>query len=1058
VAVAATMWVQIGAKVDNFNKGMRSASKTLTDVSKSMGATGKSLTMGVTLPLLAIGAAAFKASSEMNAAMADVATLIPGNTERVLELKASVQDLAIVTGKSTKDIAAGLYQVVSAFGDSADTAVILGINARAAAAGLASTQDSINLTSAVTKAYGDTSAAAVQKVADLAFQTVKLGQTTFPELSSSIGRVTPLAATLGIEVEELFGGFATLTGVTGKAAEVSTQMAAILRAMMKPTEGMTEAIRILGYENSKAMLSELGMVGSLEQLITTTDGTTESVAELFGRAEALTAVFALTGAQADTFQMKLDAMYHSAGAMSEAFAEVTEGVNKAGFQWEQFKVIAVVLAQKLGDALAPMLVKVMDKLIQVVGWIERGVDWFMNLDDSTQGIIVTFVGLVMAIGPIMIVISKVILLVKGLLVVFAALTSTVGLVVAAIAALAAIAYLVIDNWDAVRVYFGALWDYMKFGFEAVKDGIDLVMSNLQLLVAASLDKTLGNALDFVSGLLQTFSKIPGIGEQFDKALAGVDKFRSGLSAFVDVSAKAVYTAKKNLKESATAAVHAHDIMTSAGSSMIGDMGETISRTFDDIKSVFSQTVDVTEEAEESAENYAMQLTETANSLEDYAESAEVATESVIDLDKAQEEAEARLKEYIKGLDSFGSAVIRSLKNKYEALQDSESDYYDFVIENQKNLRDQELQLIDDRLSAQLEALDSGASAEMADLKQQISNIDAMTDAEEAALKQQAYEKEISDLKKQVSEAQTAEARLKIQEELNQAIADHERELLLQTREIYIQSLRAKMDAVREELQIEKDRVTEQSNLKAEEYKTEQANLLQSLEDEKAARLSHFDDLLTEESLQAEARRLIISQNNDDIIDLLKTYNPLWQNAGQSFGEQLLLGLNSQKQSITSAVGTLLSLVAQGAQGTATASTQSADVDNILGAMMANSKAWWTASEAEQSSLHQQNVGLSTVLQSQYGMTPNYDSDTGKWDVLSYKTGGIVPGGPSQAVPIIAHGGEEIVPYGQSSGTHVSLTYIQKAPVYGILDFEQKVKKVFTETARGGGFRGVLQNG
>ena len=54
------------------------------------------------------------------------------------------------------------------------------INAKAARAGIATTADSINLTSAVTKANGDTSAAAVQHVADLAFKTVELGQTTFP--------------------------------------------------------------------------------------------------------------------------------------------------------------------------------------------------------------------------------------------------------------------------------------------------------------------------------------------------------------------------------------------------------------------------------------------------------------------------------------------------------------------------------------------------------------------------------------------------------------------------------------------------------------------------------------------------------------------------------------------------------------------------------------------------------------------------------------------------------------------------------------------------------------
>ena len=45
-----------------------------------------------------------------------MATLIPGQAERVLELK-DVRDLAVETGKPLDDLTDGLYQVISAFGD-----------------------------------------------------------------------------------------------------------------------------------------------------------------------------------------------------------------------------------------------------------------------------------------------------------------------------------------------------------------------------------------------------------------------------------------------------------------------------------------------------------------------------------------------------------------------------------------------------------------------------------------------------------------------------------------------------------------------------------------------------------------------------------------------------------------------------------------------------------------------------------------------------------------------------------------------------------------------------
>lgn len=221
--------------------------RNLDAVGKKMQDVGGNLTKFVSLPLTALGGVAIKFSTDFNASMANVASLglLP---ERVVELKKNVQDMAVGFGQSTKDLSEGLYQVVSAFGDSSESATLLEINAKAAAAGLATVSDSVNLTSAVTKGYGDTSQEAVRKVSDLAFQTVKLGQTTFPELASSMGKVVPLAASLGVESEILFAQMATLTGVTGNAAEVSTQLRATYQALMKPTADMASAIATVAME------------------------------------------------------------------------------------------------------------------------------------------------------------------------------------------------------------------------------------------------------------------------------------------------------------------------------------------------------------------------------------------------------------------------------------------------------------------------------------------------------------------------------------------------------------------------------------------------------------------------------------------------------------------------------------------------------------------------------------------------------------------------------------------------------------------------------------------
>ena len=226
---------------NEYENQLKEAEASLNNFGKKIHSLGDKAIKGFGVALTGLGAASFKFGNEINASMANVQTLIPGNVERIKELKAEVQSLAIETAKGTTDIADGLYQVISAFGDSADTAKILEINAKAATAGVATTLDAINLTSAVTKGYGDTTATAVQKVSDLAFNAVKLGQTTFPELAASIGRVTPLTAELGVSMEELFGVMATATGVTGSAAEVSTQLRGVMQSLLAPTKDMFQS-------------------------------------------------------------------------------------------------------------------------------------------------------------------------------------------------------------------------------------------------------------------------------------------------------------------------------------------------------------------------------------------------------------------------------------------------------------------------------------------------------------------------------------------------------------------------------------------------------------------------------------------------------------------------------------------------------------------------------------------------------------------------------------------------------------------------------------------------
>ena len=317
--------------------------------------------------ITALGAAIYagpvKKSIEFENQMANVSTLLDGDipaiSARVAELRKDIINLSNATGVGTDNLTDGLYQVISAFGDSAESAKLLEIASKAAKAGGATTADSINLLSAVTKGYGDISAEAQQKAADLAFQTVKLGQTSFPELASSMGKVIPLASTLSVKQEDLFGAMSTLTGVTGGTAEVATQLKATMQGFLSPSTNMTKSLEKLGYATGKDLLESKGLQGALDLLKESVGGNELEFAKLFSSVEAQTAVLSLAGEQADNFRNKTTQMYEAGGAAQSAFEKAT---NTTAAKIERAKTALSNLGLVLADTFLPYVSTAAEKL------------------------------------------------------------------------------------------------------------------------------------------------------------------------------------------------------------------------------------------------------------------------------------------------------------------------------------------------------------------------------------------------------------------------------------------------------------------------------------------------------------------------------------------------------------------------------------------------------------------------------------------------------------------------------------------------------------------------
>ncbi|MDO5395655.1 MAG: phage tail tape measure protein [Bacteroidales bacterium] len=275
------------------------------------------------------------------------------------QLKSSISDLSKTIPIARDELANGLYQVVSNGVPEDNWIKFLETSARSAVGGIADLGKTVTVTSTIIKNYGLEWNAA-QEIQDKIQLTAKNGVTSFEQLSQALPRVAGNAATLGVSVDELMASFATLTGVSGNTAEVSTQLAAIFTALVKPASQATKMAEEMGIQFDAAAIKAAGGFNEfLQQLdrsikaYANANGMLEQeiYASLFGSAESLRALIPLTGELSDKFISNIGAMTDSAGTMDDAFAEMSStGSATAQKLKNQWAAATDFIAEILSDA------------------------------------------------------------------------------------------------------------------------------------------------------------------------------------------------------------------------------------------------------------------------------------------------------------------------------------------------------------------------------------------------------------------------------------------------------------------------------------------------------------------------------------------------------------------------------------------------------------------------------------------------------------------------------------------------------------------------------------
>jgi TP901 family phage tail tape measure protein len=346
------------------NDNFRKAARGIGPVSAGI----RNLT-GLMAPLGAAIAAAFsiKPLFAFKDALAEVSTLVDTTTFDMGALEKAALDQAAAFGGGAASQVKAFYQIISAGASSAAEATeILTAANKLAVGGVTDVKTAADGLTSVLNAYGDRVEGA-GAVSDALFVGMRAGKTTIGELSSSLGKVAPLAAQTGVSFDELVASVSALTKGGIATTEAVTGVRAILAAVAKPTKEASDLAKALGLDFNAAALESKGLATFLQDLVLKTGGSTDALSKLFGGVEALVPIMALSGQAGQDFTAILEDMGIKAGQTEEAFNKMAASPGfQAGRVWSSLQAEVLGLTSALAGPLATALKFVADNMDRLV--------------------------------------------------------------------------------------------------------------------------------------------------------------------------------------------------------------------------------------------------------------------------------------------------------------------------------------------------------------------------------------------------------------------------------------------------------------------------------------------------------------------------------------------------------------------------------------------------------------------------------------------------------------------------------------------------------------------
>lgn len=285
-------------------------------------ATGKKMTLGLSVPLALIGKSAVGSFQKFDSAMTQIQAINQESAETTDRWRTEVRDLGKEYGVAAEEAAAALYFITSSGVKSADAMDVLETSVKASAVGLGETKDIADVLTSAMSAYGSENLSAA-KAADILTEAVHQGKGEADELAGSLSQVIPIAANLGVSFGEVSGAMAAMTLSGTSSDQAATQLRALFNTLQDMPPIAQRALKEytgLEYEQVRFALTSEGLIPTLKAIYDGFGQNKEAMAEVFGNIRALTGVFNLFGQNTERTLQIIQDVTNASGELNDAWA------------------------------------------------------------------------------------------------------------------------------------------------------------------------------------------------------------------------------------------------------------------------------------------------------------------------------------------------------------------------------------------------------------------------------------------------------------------------------------------------------------------------------------------------------------------------------------------------------------------------------------------------------------------------------------------------------------------------------------------------------------------